>query len=93
MAKTDFWKDKDYQARKLAHDVYEVTSWGRGDTPDKIYTIHFLGDGKWKCNCPARKITCKHIDMVKELKKKDDEMFKAGLLELKTRLEDLGVDL
>ena len=93
MAKTEFWKDKDYQVRRAAVDVYEVTSWGRGDTPDNIYTVRFLGNGKWKCNCPARKVTCKHIDMVKDMKEKDDKNFKAMLDDLKEKLEDIGVEI
>lgn len=65
--KSKFWKGKeDYVIREIGKNTYEITVWGRGDTPDAIYTVKMNPKGTdGFCDCPAR-ARCKHIKMVKD---------------------------
>jgi hypothetical protein len=64
--RTDFWKDyTEYFIRELGKNKYEVSVWKRGDTPSAIYTVSNIGN-KWMCDCPARKGTDKHVQLVKD---------------------------
>ena len=61
-----FWKGKEeYFIREVGTNKYEVTVFVRGDTPEAVYIVNKSGS-KWRCNCPARKGTDKHVKMVQE---------------------------
>jgi len=64
--KTDFWKDyTEYMFREIGKNTFEITKWGRADSPSVIYNVR-KGPKGYFCNCPARKAPCVHI---KELEK------------------------
>jgi len=57
-----FWKgSEEYYIRDIGGNKYQVAVFVRGDTPDVVYTTT-----EKTCDCPSRKIPCKHIQMVKK---------------------------
>ena len=63
MGKTTFWKGhEEYICREIGNNTYEISKWGRGDTPDAIYTVK--GTPPSFCSCPARKKNCVHMQEI-----------------------------
>lgn len=91
--KTDFWKQHtEYVFRELGKNTYEVTKWGRGDTPSSIYHCR-KGPKGFFCNCPSKRTPCIHI---KELEKwlkagKPSQFGKNPKKDVLTKLKRMGI--
>ena len=71
LAKVEVNYMTEYMIRKDGYDRYTVTKWNGGAMPIAIYQLELSQQKRITCTCASgtyRKY-CKHIDMIKEIRK------------------------